>query len=216
LIPRNAFDNKTKNFLQINSAFDDVIGYLQELSGGPSDGATLVYTSTSDPVTGYAVALKSLSTILKYYGMILDLAKKTIDFRKTVKDMREIVPDASLADGKSFDDVLKQTIRRGLEETTAQIVKTSSGDVTEGRKAEISNAITMKSSTVISAVANGARISVSLESQITLDKDLSGSAVTFEEVKEILGRNHGLEVAATDSFRLLNEHVPLLEGGGHD
>jgi hypothetical protein len=211
LVPRSAFDNRASEFIKINSSFVDILSYIEELAGGDNLGPKLVYTSTTDPVTGFAVIMVAATPILLFYEKILDVAKKQIDLLKAVKSMRDMFPGVSLPQEVSVDDKVKQLTRQGIEEAVSDVVESVGVKVDESRKSEITNAIAIRSTTLVTAVANGARVSISLESQLNIEQDFSDNPLDLEKIKSILANTRPLEQTVSDSLKLLDQNVPLLE-----
>lgn len=216
IIPRSAISNKVSDYLAINAAFDDIIQYIQELVGLPADPPQLVYTSTSDPATGYAVAIGVVTPLIIFYDQILSVAQKQIDLIKSVRAIRNIVPDAPLPDESIVSESVKKLTRAGVE-TAVDKIAASSGDVVEeGRKAELKNAITLKSHILVTAVSNGTRSGLSVESQISLETTFASHPLELADLRELIASTKPLEAAVEASLRLLDQRIPLLEGPDRD
>jgi hypothetical protein len=210
MVPRSVFQNKASDYIAITSAFTDIMAYIQELTGGPSGGPDLVYTSTTDPVTALGIVHRALMPMLVYYDKILDVAKKQIELVKTIRTMRELVPGATLQDGRTFDDTVKQVIQKGVAEATTAAIASANSTLDAGRKSEIANAIELKSSLVVNAVSNGARMNISVESLVKIDTDLEGEAISADMVRELVAHSKALEHTVSDNLRLLDARVPLI------
>lgn len=215
LIPRSAFENNAPKFIDITAAFSDVISAIQELAGGPPDGAELVYTSTSDPVTGFAVFAVAATPILLFYEKILDVSKKQIDILKTLASFRKFFPGSPMPESEDVHETIRAMTRRTAEEVADEAVLANTSGISDGRKSELTNAIVIKSSKVMTAITKGARISISIESQLNLDSTLN-SPLALQQVKELMGIIKPLEDEVGEQLRLLNQNVSLLEGPRDD
>jgi hypothetical protein len=111
LIPREAFENQATVYIDVLSRFSRIMAYLIELTTGTARSPTLTYTSTSDPVTGFAMVCGTAWAVLNLYKLLLEVAEKQLGLLKTIRDFRAsalpIVPD--------LDDRIQTTIEQATQ-----------------------------------------------------------------------------------------------------
>jgi hypothetical protein len=215
LVPRSVFNNNAESYNGIIRSFLQVLSAFQEAAGGPKDGLDLVYTSTTDPVLGAAVILAAITPILTFYDKLLDIAKKQIEFRNVIKTLR----DSPVSGGLGMENMEQRmreinvrSVQEATEQTLASIVVAQDDAILEGRRSELKNAISLRSHVVINSIANGARLSVTLESLVKLKSDCDEAQLDYSAVAGLISHNKVFERAVEDNLRVLNQHVPLLDG----
>ena len=162
-IPRAAFENQTSRMFNFYLKFSSVMGYFNEISTGSLESPELCYTSTTDPVTGFAMLFAAAGGFLTFYKQLLEVAEKHIGIHKTLKDLRQ----SGMTTPKNMEEQLSAMIDQKFEEAITKTISEMKSDVDNGRKQEIRTAIRKEGKHLLEAIANGATVSVTIES---LDK----------------------------------------------
>jgi hypothetical protein len=216
LIPRILFDNRVDNFLKILRRFTSITSYIIELTTGSEDSPTLTYTFTSDPVTGLALVGAAAWGVLTFYKLVLEVAEKQFSLLKTLKEIRAVAPDAS----SDVEERVKGIVGEALKYAVDGTVESVPSKVPEERVNEIKNALNIEARFAVSDIANGVKISITVESLERIT-DICDSipGLTPAMVSERLGEQKALEQQVHQSLVALGQPAPALlsnENAGED
>jgi hypothetical protein len=207
LIPRSYFADSANDFIGILSRFTKIMSYLTELTTGSEKQPTLIYTSTSDPVTGLALLLVPAIAFLTFYSQLLDVATKHLSFLKLLKEFR----DGPLNEPTSLKEEIATAVDRALENAVARTISSVPNEVPSDRVNEIKIAISRDARVVMEAIVGGARIGITIES---LDKipEMSKEVPGFEavDVNEVLSKQKAIEHQLAQEFYALGQASPAL------
>lgn len=216
IIPRSVFDNKTDEYISILSSFSRIASYIVEMTTGSESAPTLIYTSTSDPVTGIAMAYGAAWGFLSLYKLLLEVAEKQLSLLKTIKEFRA----SSLGTPPDLEEQVKTIVDEALNQAVDSVAASIPTKVPDERVKEINIAIKKDARVVVRAIANGARIGITIES-IDAFYDISKNIpdLTPEIIKELLEKQKVLEAQVRQSLALLGQPAPALlsvENSGGD
>ena len=168
LVTRNSFGNEIKKLFKIQDEFSSILLSLNELFGN-LDPPLLVYTSTSDPVTAFAVYAGTAYTIIKIFNGILQVAKNGVELYRAIKIVREQkISEAIIQQAVQSAEI---TIRAQVEQLIKDQVSIIISEIDDGRKNELTTAIKIRCNGLVTLVAEGCSIGISIESLPAL-KDL--------------------------------------------
>jgi hypothetical protein len=207
IIPRSAFGNRSDKFIEILGRFDSVMSYLIELTTGSAGSPTLTYTSTSDPVTGLAMAGAAVWSFLQFYKLALEVAEKQISLFKMVKEFRS----SPLSTSADLENQIKTIVEGYLSKAVEGAIAAAPQKVSEDRINEIKVGISKDARFVVQAISNGARVGITIESLDSLS--LISAAVpeaTLEKINEELASQRTLETQVARSLSSLGEPAPAL------
>ncbi|HUK60221.1 MAG TPA: hypothetical protein VLV50_13405 [Stellaceae bacterium] len=171
-IPREVFDNRADEYTRILSAFVEVAAYFNELATGSAEPPRLIFTATTDPVVALGLWGVAAYGVLKLYKLILEVAEKQISLCQTLRSLREMPKgtiDPADLQGK-IESIVEDQLSRAVTEAVASV----QAKVEDSRVNEIENAIRKHAPTLCISIANGATISVTIESLDRLDLIVSG------------------------------------------
>jgi hypothetical protein len=208
IIPRDAFDNDVEKFSQIQHRFISIIANLNELTTGYRQAPTLTYTSTSDPVTGVAVIAGTAWAVLNGAKLLLEVVEKSFSLHRTIKEFQA----HSIETPQNIEDQVKGIVDKSIESAIDKIRNDFGAKaIQDGRANEVKTALIKDCRFAVEAMANGARISVTIESidRLSLIQN-SVEGVTDEKVKEMLESKLQLERRVNNSREVLEEPMPIL------
>jgi hypothetical protein len=183
------------------------MAYLIELTTGTARSPTLTYTSTSDPVTGFAMACRTAWAVLSLYKLLLEVAEKQLGLLKTIRDFRA----SALASVPDLDDRIQNTIEQAMQAAIEKTIAAVQPKVPENRVNEIKVAISRDARVAVKAIENGARVSITIESLESLPQIVAEVPdLTPEKLDEELASQRALESKIEQSFILLGEPSALL------
>jgi hypothetical protein len=213
LIPRPVFENETATYLEILSRFSRIMSYLIELTTGSARAPTLTYTSTSDPVTGFAMVCGAAWAFLKFYKLLLEVAEKQLSLIKTIKDFRA----SALADVPDLEGRIEPTVEKALEAALEKTVTTVEVKVSEARVNEIKTGLIKDARLAVKVIGEGVRVNITIESLDKLPAIVAAvPGLAIEEVTEELASQRALEKKVAQTLVLLGETSAILlpkEGG---
>lgn len=161
LVTRNSFENETKRFFKIQDDFSSILSCLNELFGNVNP-PLLVYTSTTDPVTAFAVYAGTAYTVIKIFNGILQIARNGVELYRAIKIVREQkISEAIVQQAVQSADV---TIKAQIENLIKSQVSIIVSDIDDGRKNELTVAINIRCAGLVTLVAEGCSIGISIES----------------------------------------------------
>jgi hypothetical protein len=208
LIPRNIFDDSADAFVSLLARFSRIMSYLNELTTGSQKSPVLVYTSTSDPVTGLAVASATAWAVLNFYKLALEVAEKQFSLLRTLQAFRQaFAPDATSDVEERVKNIVDGALKQAVDGTVASVP----ASVPEERVNEIKTALTIDARVAVNAIAHGTRISITVESLDRIN-DIGKSLpdVTPDILKERLGEQKVLEQQVHQSLVSLGQPAPAL------
>jgi hypothetical protein len=207
LIPRSVFQDGANDFISLLGRFTKMMSYLTELTTGSEKQPTLVYTSTSDPVTGLALLLVPAMALLTFYSQLLDVATKHISFLKLQKEFRE----GPFNEPTNLKEEIATAVDKALETAVEKTISSAPNEVPPHRVNEIKIALSKDSRIVMEAIVGGARIGITIES---LDKlpELNKEIPGFEpaDVNDVLNKQRAIEHRLTQEFHALGLPPPVL------
>lgn len=207
LIPRRAFENQATVYIDVLLRFARLMSYLIELTTGTARSPTLEYTSTSDPVTGFAMLCGSAWAVLNVYKLLLETAEKQLGLLKTLRDFRA----SGLVAVPDLDEKIKSSIDESLQTALDKTIAQLQPKVPEDRVNEIKIGIMKDARIAVRAIENGARISVTIESLEALPQIVAAvPGLTAEKLAEELAAQRALESRVQQSVNLLGEPPALL------
>jgi hypothetical protein len=195
-IPRDAFSEDAIRFSEILEPFLRIMSYLAELVTNTRSPPVLVYTATTDPTLGLALIPAAAWGFLKFYKLVLEVVEKHISLHKTIKTFREsgIGEEAVAKMQEHVDDVVQKDINRVIDSTVNSVPHKVAPERTE----EIKNALNRDAPVIIEAIANGTRVSLSLESRDRISLIIEQvEGVTPEQVQQELAAQRQLEQKIT-------------------
>lgn len=207
LIPRSVFGNRSDKFIKMLWHFESVMSYLIELTTGSAGSPTLTYTSTSDPVTGLAMVAGAVWAFLQFYKLALEVAEKQISLFKTVKEFRS----SPLSGPTDLENQIKAIVDAHLSKAVEAAIASAPQMVSEDRTNEIKVGISKDARFLVEAIANGARVGITIESLDSLS--LISAAVpnvTPEKIIDELASQRELETQVQRSLSSLGEPAPAL------
>jgi hypothetical protein len=203
IIPRTVFHNEADEFDKTLSRFIRLMSSLIELTTGSKGSPTLTYTSASVITVGLALKASAAWTFLKIYKEFLEVVEKHLSIIKTIKELlASPLKDKGSDLEKETPEVLEGLIRDSVDKAvTSSITK-----ISQERANEIKVSLIKDGRICVQAIANGAKIGITVESldRIPLMTDAVPEA-TSEQINEIMARQKKLE-------RRIDELVVLLEG----
>ncbi len=207
IIPRSLFDNRVQQYIVILEKFARIMAYIEELATGTQRSPTLVYTSTSDPVTGLAVAYAAGWAFLHFYKLVLEVADKQLSLLKTIKEFRA----SSLGTVPEIEERTSAIVEEALSGAVDGAVSSVSPRVGDERVNEIKTAIAKDARAVVRYVAEGARVAVTIESLSKVREVFREIPnISPEKIDEVLNAKGVLEQRVEQSLMLLGQHEPSL------
>jgi hypothetical protein len=207
VIPREIFNNDANSFAVIQGRFINLMSRVSELTTGSTQSPTLTYISTSDPVTGVAMVAGAAWAFLNGYKLLLDVVDKHLSLYKTIKEFR-----ASPLDGApNLEEQVKAIVDAHLKQAIDGIAAYASPNLQEERVNEIKVAITKDARVAVQAIANGARIGITVESLDRVNyiaRDVPN--VTQEDINNTIEKQVMLENKVQHARELLGQPAPLL------
>jgi hypothetical protein len=207
IIPRRLFDSRAQLYIEILEKFVRIMTYIEELATGTRRSPTLVYTSTSDPVTGLAVVYAAGWAFLRFYKLALEVADKQLSLLKTIREFRA----SSLGPVPEIEERTNSIVENALSDAVDAAVSSVPPKVEGERLNEIKIALTKDAKAVVKYVADGARVAITLESLSNIQevfKDIPN--VSREKVDEVLNTTSLLEQRVEQSLILLGQPEPSL------
>lgn len=210
IIPRNVFHDQANEFDDTLSRFIEIMSLLIELTTGSRGSPTLTYCSASVIVVG--LALKAGATawaFLKLYKLFLEVVEKHLSIIKAIKDLRAtpLEDKGEIALEKQMPEILQRLI----DDAVTQAAKSMESKVPKDRVNEIKVALGKNGRACVQAIADGARIGVTIESldEIPLMTEAVPEA-TPEKIDEIIKQQKILERRIDDVVALLGGSPVLL------
>jgi hypothetical protein len=202
IIPRNVFGNEAFAYLESLAPFLNIAEYFTELTTGSKEPPTLVYTSTTDPVTGIALVATAAWGFLKFYKLLLDVADKQISLNKTIRTMRESGLDKS--DTTNVEAKIAEIGESNLQKAVQMGVDGVSAHVPAERIMEIKIGIAKDAARAVDSIAKGARIAITFESRDRL-------SLIVEQVEEVTLDQMQQEIVAQQELehKISAEITPL-------
>jgi hypothetical protein len=208
LIPRDTAEDDIYYFIKVNNAFAEIISSFEQLVGLPKEPPKLVYSSTTDLVTGLTIAVLALTPFLDFYNKLLDAAKKHIDILQGLKSLRSL--PLQIKGEQDFNEQIEESRKKYIEEAVENAVKKIDPPPTDmAAAAELSNNINIRSKVIVNAITNGARVGITVESLVSLPQTLNDSGVDYEAIKLLIEANAKLGSSVKESLKLFGEPVPL-------
>lgn len=205
-IPRNQYENKAEYVFDKFIEFSKVMSYYVEFSSGSSDPPSLIYISTTDPVTGFAIVASAAWGFLNLYKLILEIAEKQLGLLRTIKELRT----SGLADS-NFDDKVKEIVSGDLAKAIAGSLEAVPPQVPPERRNEIEVGLSKSVPSILDAVAKGATVNITIES---LDRMfLIAEAIPnlpIEDIRNQLKEQKRLELQVKAGSDALGGTVPPL------
>jgi hypothetical protein len=203
ILPRSVFHNQADEFDKTLSRFVRLMSSLIELTTGSKSSPTLTYTSASVITVGLALKAGAAWTFLKVYKEFLEVVEKHLSIIKTIKELlASPLKDKGSDLERQMPEVLEGLIRDAVE----KVIASSTTKLPEERVNEIKVALIKDGRVCVQAIANGAKIGITVES---LDKISPmtevAPEVTLEQINEIIEQQKKLE-------RRIDDLVVLLEG----
>jgi hypothetical protein len=207
LIPRRAFENETATYVEILSKFSKVMAYVSELTTGSARSPTLTYTSTTDPVIGFAMLYSSAWAFLKLYKLLLEVAEKQLNLIKMIKELRS----SGLPEAPDIEERVQAAVEASLQAAIEKATSEVEVRVSDSRANEIKTAIGKDARFAVKAIGNGVRVSITIESLDRLPEMVSAvPGLTSEAVTEELASQRALERKVEETFLLLGEPPAIL------
>jgi hypothetical protein len=207
LIPRTVFHDGANDFIGLLARFTNMMSYLTELTTGSEKQPTLVYTSTSDPVTGLALLLAPSLALLMFYNQLLDAATKHISFLKLLKEFRE----GPFNEPTNLKEEIATVVDKALEAAVEKMISSVPNEVPPHRVNEIKVALSKDARVVMEAIVGGARIAITIESLDKIpemNKDIPGLEPV--DVNDVLSKQKAIEHKLTKDFHALGLPPPVL------
>jgi hypothetical protein len=209
IIPRNVFHDKADEFVEALSKFIRIMSYLTELTTGSKDAPTVTYTSASVIVTGLALGYSAAWSFLKLYKLFLEVVEKHLTILKTIKDLRSASLD--IKGDSDLEARAKEFAEKALAQAVEAAVASEAILVPPDRVNEIKIAIGKDGRFVIDAIANGARIGITIESLDQIPKMSEAvPEATAEQIDEIVKKQKLLERRVDQAFAALEGTSPEL------
>jgi hypothetical protein len=190
-LPRALFNNELKSLEEKLSQFTELFESITEFAVGSRERVELVYISTTDPVFSVAIAGSAAYAILKFYKLLLEIAEKHINLYKALQEFKKAKLEASEV------NVLSTSIDKTIDEATNNAIDTAldqtQSKVDDSRRRELRIQIGKQSILVVSDIAAGARIFISLESQQQLSLLSGDTAEDVERVRKQIEEQKVLE-----------------------
>ena len=171
-LPRSAFDNLAIDYLKWNERVNTVLSSYNEYVGSEDNPPKLVFTSTTDPIIGFAVSVGAAYGVIQLINGLLDIGKKAIDLYSAVRLMRERGVTSTTGQMQiEAENITRADVGALVEKT----FKTLKSDVEINRRHELHNSVSINAVVLLPIIVEGASISVSpesLEQLRTLKPDL--------------------------------------------
>jgi hypothetical protein len=198
-IPRNYFQEDSGKYASTLSVFLEIMAYIIELTSGSKTAPILIYTSTTDPITGIALLPVGAWAFLQLYKLILEIAEKQISLLKTIKTIRE----SGIGSEKTaiIEGEIKSIVKKDLQEAVEAAVNEAPAKVPEPRVSEIKVAIGKGAPVMLDAVTHGATVNITLESidRISLIVE-QATDVSADQITEALDFQAQLEHKITTAI----------------
>jgi len=205
--PRESFDNDAARFIEIQGIFVDLMSCVNEMTTGSKEAPTLTYISTSDPVTGVAVVCAAAWAILNGYKLLLEVVEKSLSLHNTIKELRA----SPLGGEPDLEERVKEIVDNHLKQAIDGIAAHASPNIQPERVNEIKIAMVKDARIVVQAIANGARIGITVESLDRVNyiaRDVPN--VTQEDINDTIEKQAVLEHRVQQARELLGLPAPLL------
>jgi hypothetical protein len=195
-LPRSLFSNNFCEFSSKSQFFGDWLTSLVEYSTGTREHPRLVYISTSDPITTIAIARTAAITIISVYNELLDSAIKTVNLVKAIRELKK----SGIPNVGEMSETLEATIESCVERAVDNALSRISCQADQNRKNELAIEIKKRSQIITVEIANGARISLSIESNqqisVIIDNEEIEPSITDrkEFVAELLEHQKNAEI----------------------
>ncbi|MBE7729847.1 hypothetical protein [Komagataeibacter sp. FXV3] len=165
-LPRTGFDNSVFEYLGLNERVDSIMIALSEFVDNDNHKPELIFTSTTDPIIGFGVSVGAAYGVMRLISGLLDIAKKSIDLFSSIRMLRE---NSVANTAKDMQDVAEALTKKDIEKLVDDIFRSLKSELSDGRKNELRNTVTIHAEALLIVIADGATISLSPESLTRLD-----------------------------------------------
>jgi hypothetical protein len=207
-IPRGYFGDDSQKYVITLQTFLEIMSYMNELTIGSKSAPILVYTSTTDPVTGIALLPVGIWAFLQLYKLLLEIAEKQISLLKTIKTIRE----SGIGGEKTatIEGEIRNIVANDLQQATETAVDAAPQKVPQSRVAEIKIAIGKTAPLMLDAVTHGATVNITLESVERMSLVVEQIPdVSDEQINQLLDAQAALEHKITTAIGSLG--APAME-----
>lgn len=211
-LPRSAFNNELASFSNALTRFDRFFQAIIELTTGTREDVTIVYLSSTDPVTAVAFVAATVVGVFKIYKSLLEVTEKELTIKKAIRDLKNSeIPEESKP--QLTDEHRKKMVQSLVGSAVEQVVaEVKSDSLDEGRVNELKTELKSSSVVVIGEVAAGARLSITIESQSQIDQLMPDSEkVSYTQLRELIQEHRRLESKVDGLIVALSHSVQALD-----
>lgn len=209
IMPRSVFNGNADEFINVLDKFVGIMSSLIELTTGSKSSPIVTYTSASAIVTGLALGYGAAWSFLTLYKLFLEVVEKHLSILKTIKELR-----AASLDTKADSDLearAKEFTERALAESVEKTVAVIDTPLQLGRANELKIALNKDGHYAIQAIANGARIGITIEALDQIPKISEAvSEATVEQIDKLLKQERLLERQVDHASAALEGTRPML------
>jgi len=167
------------------------MSYFNELVSGSKEYPLLVYTQTTDPITGLALLPAAAWGTLFLYKLLLELIEKHLSIWKSIKALRASGLDSKLAD--QVEQHVHEITKQEVEGAVSNSIDSVERKVPKERVMEIKIGIAKEARISIDTIAQGARMGITIES-------LPSLSLITENVNDIELEQIFVEIAAQNAL----------------
>lgn len=161
MLPNDLFDAQLTKLGEEFKHFDRLFEVMSELVGLERTGPVVYKASSSVFTTVLLFAQDHFSAVLFAYSQIVDAAQKTVQFYKSIIDVKASKAPQNVI--KSLEDSKEGVAAGYLEDAVNSIMTLCSSDMNEARRNELKNELSIAARYAVNSAIYGARLRLSIE-----------------------------------------------------
>ncbi len=203
LLPReyidNRFDKLAKEFKELNS----ILMVLSEVGTGTAEHFELRQLSTTDPLVTLGASLAALSTIAVVIKPIISAYKEILEVRVLHAKLAEMKVQKKRLQG--VEEHAEEIMEKAIEKIKTELIA-STPIADEGRKNELSNALSIALRKLANRIDRGFNIEVRVEPIETDEESEEKESEDIKNIKAIEGAMKEMKFMNIDGKPIL--HLP--------